>query len=56
MEKRAQNRNAYKEHKEIRYASSYAHFYVAMKEEVEEQIEAAEGLLCRIEVHVQGRF
>ena len=41
---------------EIRHASDYDDFYIATREEAEEQIETAKELLRQIETYVQGRL
>ena len=41
---------------EIRHASDYDDFYIATREEAEEQIETAKELLRQIEIYVQGRL
>lgn len=41
---------------EIRHASDHDDFYIATREEAEEQIETAKELLCQIETYVQGRL
>ena len=41
---------------EIRHASDYDDFYIATREEAEEQIETAKEFLRQIETYVQGRL
>lgn len=41
---------------EIRHASDHDDFYIATREEAEEQIETAKELLRQIETYVQGRL
>lgn len=41
---------------EIRHASDYDDFYIATREEAEEQIETAKELVARVEAYVQIRW
>ena len=41
---------------EIRHASDYDDFYIATREEAEQQIETAKEFLRQIETYVQGRL
>ena len=47
--------NAYKRHKDA-LASDYDDFYIATREEAEEQIETAKELVSRVEEYVQARW
>lgn len=44
------------ESEEIRHASDYDDFYIATREEAEEQIETAKELVTRVEAYVQIRW
>ena len=44
------------ESEEIRHASDYDHFYIATREEAEEQIQTAKELVSRVEEYVQARW
>lgn len=44
------------ESEEIRHASDYDDFYIATREEAEEQIETAKELVARVEAYVQIRW
>ena len=44
------------ESEEIRHASDYDDFYIATREEAEEQIETAKELVSRVEEYVQARW
>ena len=44
------------ESEEIRHASDYDDFYIATREEAEEQIQTAKELVSRVEEYVQVRW
>ena len=44
------------ESEEIRHASDYDDFYIATREEAEEQIQTAKELVSRVEEYVQARW
>ena len=44
------------ESEEIRHASDYDDFYIATREEAEEQIETAKELVSCVEEYVQARW
>lgn len=44
------------ESEEIRHASDYDDFFIATREEAEEQIETAKELVARVEAYVQIRW
>lgn len=44
------------EAEEIRHASDYDDFYIATKEEAQEQISTAEELITEVEAYVQNKF
>ena len=44
------------ESEEIRHASDYDDFYIATREEAEEQIQTAKELVSRVEKYVQARW
>ena len=44
------------ESEEIRHASDYDDFFIATREEAEEQIETAKDLVARVEAYVQIRW
>ena len=44
------------ESEEIRHASDYDDFYIATREEAEDQIETAKELVSRVEEYVQARW
>ena len=44
------------EAQEIRHASDYDDFYIATREEAEEQIQTAKELVSRVEEYVQARW
>lgn len=44
------------EAEEIRHASDYDDFYIATREEAEEQIETAEELIIQVERYIQEKF
>ena len=44
------------ESEEIRHASDYDDFYIATREEAEEQIQTAKELISRVEQYVYARW